>query len=105
MLDRPTAEGNADWIRAHRPEIVDITGGAPELSEFFRFLVEVSRAVGAHVIDRNNLTVLEVPGYEELPDFLAGHEVEVIASLPCYLPENINKQRGNGVYEKSIRGL
>ena len=105
MLDRPTAERIADWIRAHRPEIVDITGGAPELSEFFRFLVEVSRAVGAHVIDRNNLTILEVPGYEDLPDFLAGHEVEVIASLPCYLPDNVNKQRGNGVYEKSIRGL
>lgn len=105
MIDRETAERIGEWIRAHRPEIVDITGGAPELSEFFRFFVEVSRSVGAHVIDRNNLTILEERGFEDLPDFLSGHEVEVIASLPCYLPENVNKQRGNGVYEKSIRGL
>jgi len=84
---------------------VDITGGAPELSEFFRFFVEVSRSAGAHVIDRNNLTILEETGFEDLPGFLADHEVEVIASLPCYLPDNVNKQRGNGVYEKSIRGL
>jgi radical SAM/Cys-rich protein len=105
MIDRATAERIADWIRPHRPEIVDITGGAPELSEFFRFLVEVSRAAGAHVIDRNNLTILEERGFEDLPDFLAQHQVEVIASLPCYLPANVNKQRGNGVYEKSIRGL
>ena len=105
MVDRSTAERIADWIRKHRPEIVDITGGAPELSEFFRSLVEVSRSAGAHVIDRNNLTILEEPGFEYLPDFLAQHQVEVIASLPCYLPENVNRQRGNGVYEKSIRGL
>src|SRR5215510_14163716 len=59
MIERETAERIAEWIGAHRPQIVDITGGAPELSEFFRFFVEVSRAVGAHVIDRNNLTILE----------------------------------------------
>jgi len=105
MIERETAERIGDWIRAHRPEIVDITGGAPELSEFFRFFVEVSRTAGAHVIDRNNLTILEEQGFEDLPDFLAKHDVEVIASLPCYLPENVNKQRGNGVFEKSIRGL
>ena len=105
MIDRATAERIADWIGAHRPEIVDITGGAPELSEFFRFLVEASRFAGTHVIDRNNLTILEEPGYDGLPDFLAQHEVEVIASLPCYLPENVTKQRGAGVYDKSIRGL
>jgi radical SAM/Cys-rich protein len=105
MIDRETAERIAEWIKVHRPEIVDITGGAPELSEFFRFFVEISREAGAHVIDRNNLTILEEPGFEDLPEFLARHEVEVIASLPCYLPENVNKQRGNGVFEKSIRGL
>ena len=105
MIERETAERIGEWIHAHRPEIVDITGGAPELSEFFRFFVEVSRGAGAHVIDRNNLTILEEQGFEDLPDFLAKHEVEVIASLPCYLPENVNKQRGNGVFEKSIRGL
>jgi radical SAM/Cys-rich protein len=105
MIDGETAERIAGWIRVYRPEIVDITGGAPELSEFFRFFVEISRETGAHVIDRNNLTILEEPGFADLPEFLARHEVEVIASLPCYLPENVNKQRGNGVFEKSIRGL
>src|SRR5688572_22115264 len=105
MIDGQTAERIGDWIKAHRPEIVDITGGAPELSEFFRFFVEVAHGVGAHVIDRNNLTILEEPGFEDLPDFLARHEVEVIASLPCYTPDNVNKQRGNGVFDKSIRGL
>jgi radical SAM/Cys-rich protein len=105
MIDRETAERIGEWIKAYRPEVVDITGGAPELSEFFRFFVEVARAAGAHVIDRNNLTILEELGFEDLPVFLAEHEVEVIASLPCYLPENVNKQRGNGVFDKSIRGL
>ena len=105
MIEHETAERIGAWIREHRPEIVDITGGAPELSEFFRFFVEVSRDAGAHVIDRNNLTILEEPAFEDLPEFLAQHAVEVIASLPCYQPENVNKQRGNGVFDKSIRGL
>jgi radical SAM/Cys-rich protein len=105
MIDHETAERIGEWIKTHRPEVVDITGGAPELSEFFRFFVESSRSAGAHVIDRNNLTILEEPGFGDLPDFLARQEVEVIASLPCYLPENVNKQRGNGVFDKSIRGL
>jgi radical SAM/Cys-rich protein len=105
MIDRETAERIAQWIQRHRPETVDITGGAPELSEFFRFFVEVARSSGARVIDRNNLTILEEEGFEDLPEFLSHNKVEVIASLPCYLPENVNKQRGNGVYEKSIRGL
>jgi radical SAM/Cys-rich protein len=105
MLDEATAHRIGDWITTHRPRTVDITGGAPELSEFFRYLVETSRAAGAHVIDRNNLTVLDVPGYEYLPNYLAEHEVEIIASLPCYTAENVNKQRGNGVFEKSIRAL
>ena len=105
MIERDTAERLADWIKTYRPQIVDITGGAPELSEFFRFFVEVSRSANAHVIDRNNLTILEEEGFNDLPDFLARHEVEIIASLPCYLPQNVNKQRGNGVFDKSIRGL
>jgi radical SAM/Cys-rich protein len=105
MIERETAERIAEWIQTYRPEVVDITGGAPELSEFFRFFVEVARGVGAHVIDRNNLTILEEPGFEDLPHFLSNYEVEVIASLPCYLAENVNKQRGNGVFDKSIRGL
>ena len=105
MMNATTARRAADWIKAHRPPIVDITGGAPELNEHFRFLVEVSRGAGAHVIDRNNLTIIEEPGFDYLPGYLAEQEVEVIASLPCYSAENVNKQRGNGVFEKSISAL
>ena len=105
MIDRSTAERVVAWIEEHRPPIIDITGGAPELSEFFRYFVEKSRAVGAHVIDRNNLTIIEEPEYGHLPEYLAAHEVEVIASLPCYSAENVNKQRGNGVFAKSISAL
>jgi radical SAM/Cys-rich protein len=105
MMNAATARRVADWINTYRPPIVDITGGAPELNEHFRFLVDISRDAGAHVIDRNNLTIIEEPGYDYLPAYLAGHEVEVIASLPCYSAENVNKQRGNGVFEKSISAL
>jgi radical SAM/Cys-rich protein len=105
MMDKATAHRIAAWIEAHRPPIVDLTGGAPELSEFFGFLVETSRRAGARVLDRNNLTIIEEPGFEYLPEFLARHEVEVIASLPCYSAANVNQQRGNGVFEKSIAAL
>src|SRR4051812_23556404 len=96
MLDETTAQKIGAWIEQHRPEIVDITGGAPELSEHFRYLVETARAAGAHVIDRNNLTIIEEENFNWLPEYLAKHEVEVIASLPCYSADNVNKQRGNG---------
>lgn len=105
MLDEITAHRIGDWISRHRPATVDITGGAPELSGFFRYLVETARAAGARVIDRNNLTILELPEYRDLPEYLARHEVEIIASLPCYSKENVNKQRGHGVFEKSIAAL
>ncbi len=105
MMGQETADRIGAWIRKFRPKTVDITGGAPEISEFFRFFVEVSRDSGAHVIDRNNLTIIEEPGFEYLPDFLAKHEVEVIASLPCYSAKNVNQQRGNGVFDKSISAL
>ncbi|MFA6544726.1 MAG: arsenosugar biosynthesis radical SAM (seleno)protein ArsS [Limisphaerales bacterium] len=105
MMDAGTARRIADWIQAHRPAVVDITGGAPELSEHFRFLVGTARACGCHVIDRNNLTIIEAESFGWLPEFLSANEVEVIASLPCYLEENVNAQRGGGVFEKSIRAL
>ena len=105
MVDEPTARRIGEWIRRHRPPIVDLTGGAPELSEFFRYFVETARSVGAEVIDRNNLTIIEEKGYGWLPEFLAGHEVQVIASLPCYSAENVNQQRGQGVFDKSISAL
>jgi radical SAM/Cys-rich protein len=105
MVTSQVSRRIGDWITQHRPEIVDITGGAPELSEFFGYFVETARAAGAHVIDRCNLTIIEEPGYGDLPQYLAEHEVEVIASLPCYTADNVAKQRGQGVFEKSITAL
>src|SRR5260221_136827 len=96
MIGQTVAERIGEWIRLHKPGIVDLTGGAPELSKFFRYFVEMSRVAGAHVIDRCNLTIIEQPHYEDLPEYLARHQVEVIASLPCYTAENVNKQRGDG---------
>jgi radical SAM/Cys-rich protein len=92
---------------AASPEIttVDLTGGAPELNANFRRLVIAARERGLRVIDRCNLTILEEPGFEDLAAFLAKHHVEIVASLPCYLEENVDKQRGKGVFEASIKGL
>jgi MoaA/NifB/PqqE/SkfB family radical SAM enzyme len=73
---------------------IDLTGGAPELNPQFRRLVVAARARGLRVIDRCNLTILEEPGQEDLADFLAAHRVEIVASLPCYLEENVDRQRG-----------
>ena len=93
------------FMQASRVETLDITGGAPELSVHFRDLVRAARALDVHVIDRCNLTILEEPGQEDLAAFLAEQRVEVIASLPCYLEENVDRQRGKGVFESSLRGL
>jgi len=105
MMSAGTAGRVAAWIRQYRPPIIDITGGAPELNSNFRPFVELAAELGLKCIDRNNLTILEEPGFEDLPQFLANHQVEIIASLPCYLEKNVNQQRGNGVFEKSIRAL
>jgi radical SAM/Cys-rich protein len=105
MMAEPVARRVGDWIRVNRPAIVDITGGAPELSEHFRYFVETARDCGCHVIDRNNLTIIETQAFAWLPEYLAQHEVEVVASLPCYSAGNVNAQRGEGVFEKSIAAL
>ena len=84
---------------------LDITGGAPELNANFRRLVRGARARGAKVMDRCNLTILEQPGQEDLAEFLARERVEVVASMPCYLQDNVDRQRGKGVFDGSIRGL
>ncbi len=84
---------------------VDITGGAPEMSRSFRYLVQESRRLGRHVIDRCNLTILLAPRFEDLPEFLAAHEVEVVCSLPHYRKPSTDKQRGEGVFEGSIEAL
>jgi radical SAM/Cys-rich protein len=84
---------------------LDLTGGAPELHPQFRELVATVRKLGIHVIDRCNLTVLDEPGMDGLAEFLAENRVEIVASLPCYLQENVDTQRGKGVYDLSIRAL
>lgn len=84
---------------------LDLTGGAPELNPYFRKLVTAAYAMGIHIIDRCNLTVLHEAGQEDTADFLAQHKVEVVASLPCYLEENVDGQRGDGVFQTSIAAI
>jgi radical SAM/Cys-rich protein len=105
QMDDPTIQSVLDFLEAEKISTLDITGGAPELHPRFRHLVVSARGRGAKVIDRCNLTILEEPGNEDLPEFLASHRVEIIASLPCYTPELVDRQRGKGVYETSIRAL
>jgi radical SAM/Cys-rich protein len=105
MMTGEVARKVGAWIRQHRPKVVDITGGAPEISGFFRYFVETARSVDAHVIDRNNLTIIETKSHADLPEYLAKHQVEVVASLPCYLEDNVDSQRGDGVFQKSISAL
>jgi radical SAM/Cys-rich protein len=84
---------------------LDLTGGAPEMSEHFRELVVGARELGRRVIDRCNLTILFEPGHEDTAQFLADNQVEIVASLPCFTAQNVEKQRGRGVFDKSIEGL
>ncbi len=105
QMDCETVQTVLRYLGASGVGTLDITGGAPELNPHFRDLVERARALGAHVIDRCNLTVLEEAGQDGLADFLAGLGVEIVASLPCYTEELVDRQRGKGVYESSIRAL
>jgi radical SAM/Cys-rich protein len=105
MLSQATHDRVVQWIARWRPAVVDLTGGAPELIPGFRDLVLAGRNVGAEVIDRCNLAVLQEPGQEDLAAFLAANRVHVVASLPCYLAENVDKQRGKGTWDRSIQGL
>ena len=93
------------FLARKRVATLDITGGAPELNPHFRRLVSPARAMGLRVMDRCNLTILEVAGQEDLADFLARERVEIVASMPCYLEDNVDRQRGKGVFDGSIRGL
>jgi len=92
-------------LEARRIASLDITGGAPELHPGFRELVSRVRRLGIAVIDRCNLTILSEPGHEDLAEFLASEGVQVVASLPCYLEDNVDRQRGDGVFARSIAGL
>ncbi len=105
LMDRATMDDALAVIDRFRIKTLDLTGGSPEMNPHFRWLVEQARARGVHVMDRLNPTIMNEPGYEWVGDFLAEHDIEVVASLPCYSRENVDAQRGNGVFESSIKAL
>ena len=105
MMDGSTVALVIEVLRERGIDTIDLTGGAPELNPHFRDLVRGARALGVRVIDRCNLTILSEPGQEGLAEFLAENDVEITASLPCYSPANVDRQRGDGVFERSIAGL
>jgi len=104
-MDGATVDAVLECLAASGARTLDLTGGAPELNPHFRRLVREARGLGVEVIDRCNLTVLETPGQEDTAEFLAEHGVRIVASLPCYLRENVDAQRGAGVFDASIRVL
>ena len=105
MMDEDMVQLVLEVLDDRQIKTLDLTGGAPELNENFRRLVQQARRRGVRVIDRCNLTILTEPGQEGLAEFLAEQGVEVTASLPCYTPSNVDRQRGDGVFERSIVGL
>ncbi len=107
IMTRETIDRVIDWLANTEIAIVDLTGGAPEMIPDFRYFVQRTKALEPprHVIDRCNLTILVEPGYEDLPEFLAAHQVEIIASMPCYSAANVDSQRGEGVFDGSIAAL
>jgi radical SAM/Cys-rich protein len=104
-MSAETVEVVLAFLARRRVATLDITGGAPELNPHFRALVRAARGLGMRVMDRCNLTILGVPGQEDLAAFLAGERVEIVASMPCYLEHNVDAQRGKGVFESSVRAL
>jgi radical SAM/Cys-rich protein len=107
IMSRETMQRILSWLSQTEIPIVDITGGAPELNPDFRFLVQEIKKLlpSRHIIDRCNLTIFFEAGQENLAEFLAANEIEIIASLPCYSEENVDAQRGDGTFEKSIHAL
>lgn len=107
VMTRETMDRILAWLASTEIPTVDLTGGAPEMNPGFRYLVEQVRSQPRprHVIDRCNLTILLEPEHRDLGAFLASHRVEIIASMPCYEPKNVNEQRGDGVFDASIDGL
>jgi len=107
IMTRETVDRIIGWLSRTNIPVVDLTGGAPEMIPDFRYFIEKVRSLerSRHVIDRCNLTILLTSGYKDLPQFLADNRVEIIASMPCYSSENVNAQRGDGVFEGSIQAL
>jgi radical SAM/Cys-rich protein len=104
-MSRETADDCLRALAAHDIPTLDVTGGAPEMNPNFGWLVTEGRRLERRVIDRCNLTILVAPGFEYLPEFLADQQVEIVASLPCYVQENCDRQRGDGVFARSIEAL
>jgi len=104
-MDETTATQIIQFLSQSSVTKLDLTGGAPEMNPYFKTIIKAAHKLGIHVIDRCNLSILSEPGYEDIAEFLAQHQVEVVASLPCYLEDNVDKQRGKGVFQRSIDGL
>ena len=105
MMSRQVIDQVLAFATAQDVSCLDLTGGAPEMNAHFRYLVSAARRRGIGVIDRCNLTILEEPGYKDLAAFLASQQVRIVASMPCYNEDNVNQQRGKGVYQSSISAL
>ena len=105
IMTRETIDQCLDALRRSSIRTLDLTGGAPEMNPDFRYFVTEARKLDVHVIDRCNLTILLAQGFTDMAEFLAEHQVEVVASLPCYLEQNTDQQRGEGAYRESIVAL
>jgi radical SAM/Cys-rich protein len=105
LMDKATIDQVLDFIDKHALHTLDLTGGAPEMNPHFRYLVMQARSHGLKIIDRCNLVILLEKGFEDMGGFLAENQVEIVASLPCYLKENVDKQRGKGAFSASIKAL
>ncbi len=105
LMTQETMEVALQFATKYGIENLDLTGGSPEMNPDFRWLVQQARKQGLHVMDRCNPTILVEPGYERTAEFLAEHQVEIIASLPCYIEDNVDAQRGKGVFTASIKAL
>jgi radical SAM/Cys-rich protein len=105
LMDKATVDLVLEFIRRENIHTLDLTGGAPEMNPHFKYLVTEARDMDVRVIDRCNLVILQEPGYEGLAEFLAAKQVEIVASLPCYLEDNVDRQRGKGTFSASIEAL
>ncbi len=105
IMTRETVDRILDWLEGTEIEVVDLTGGTPEMILDFRYMVQRIRAMGKRVMDRCNLTILNEPGFEWVAAFHAEQGIEIVASMPCYCPKNVNEQRGDGVFDSSINAL
>ncbi len=105
MMDKKTINNVIDFAINNNIQTVDLTGGAPEINKYFRYLVKKLKQHDIHIIDRCNLTILNQNSMKDLPDFFVKHKIEIIASLPCYIKKNVDSQRGKGVFDESINIL